>query len=377
MNRSPTSKTPRKRMDGEALTAILLLALTVFLMFTVSILIFRSCDSNQIPPSGSDATTPQTPITPPPSQGDTPIFSNGVLPNKPFFGDQSATVSFSTTSQYIVLTNASTGEVVASLNSGTRFSPASMTKVMTLIVMCERLTEEDLNKTVTFTSAMYDYVRTGDYAGSTNYGIDPNDEYKIKDLLYGIGMYSASDCVLSVVLYLSASEEQFVGWMNEKVDELGLANTHFDNPIGYESTENYTTAEDMAQIMAYAMQSDLIRSFLSKEAHSSTAAGYNSTGNYVPSFPITFYSTLFGTHESSRMYSYEKNYGTPFKLQTAKLLAGKTGYLENGGVKNHCLVVYAKDIDSNDHYILVVGGGTQQQHVTMKDIKTILDTYVK
>ena len=375
MTRSTAPKTPRKRMDGEALTAILLLALTAFLILTVSILIFRSC-SNQASPPISDATTPHTPITPP-TQERTPIFSNGVLPSKPFFGERSATVSFPTTSQYIILTNASTGEVVASLHSGTRFSPASMTKVMTLIVMCERLTEEDLNKTVTFTSAMYDYVRTGDYADSTNYGIEPNDEYKIKDLLYGIGMYSASDCVLSVVLYLSESEEQFVGWMNEKVAELGLANTHFDNPIGYESTENYTTAEDMSQIMAYAMQSDLIRSFLSKETHSSTAAGYNSVGNYVPSFPITFYSTLFGTHESSRMSSYEKHYGTPFQLQTAKLLAGKTGYLENGGVKNHCLVVYAKDIDSDNHYILVVGGGTEPQYVTMKDIKAILDTYVQ
>ena len=192
MTRSTAPKTPRKRMDGEALTAILLLALTAFLILTVSILIFRSC-SNQASPPISDATTPHTPITPP-TQERTPIFSNGVLPSKPFFGERSATVSFPTTSQYIILTNASTGEVVASLNSGTRFSPASMTKVMTLIVMCERLTEEDLNKTVTFTSAMYDYVRTGDYADSTNYGIEPNDEYKIKDLLYGIGMYSASDC---------------------------------------------------------------------------------------------------------------------------------------------------------------------------------------
>ena len=375
MTRYTAPKTPRKRMDGEALTAILLLALTAFLILTVSILIFRSCSNQAFPPI-SDATTPHTPITPP-TQERTPIFSNGVLPSKPFFGERSATVSFPTTSQYIILTNASTGEVVASLHSGTRFSPASMTKVMTLIVMCERLTEEDLNKTVTFTSAMYDYVRTGDYADSTNYGIEPNDEYKIKDLLYGIGMYSASDCVLSVVLYLSASEEQFVGWMNEKVAELGLANTHFDNPIGYESTENYTTAEDMSQIMAYAMQSDLIRSFLSKETHSSTAAGYNSVGNYMPSFTITFYSTLFGKHESSRMSSYEKHYGTPFKLQTAKLLAGKTGYLENDGVKNHCLVVYAKDIDSDNHYILVVGGGTEPQYVTMKDIKAILDTYIQ
>ena len=376
MNKSPTPQPKKKPLDGEALIAIFLLALTVFLVFTVSILIFQSSSRNEAMPEESGTTKPQGNTSIDPPQTKYPIFMDGVLPNKPFLSENSETVSFSTTSQYILLTNSASGEIVASLNSDVRFSPASMTKVMTLIVMCERLNKDDLGETVTFTSEMYDYARTGHYAGSTNYGIDPNDEYKVKDLLYGIGMYSASDCVLSVLLYLNVTEHEFVGWMNEKVEELQLSNTHFDNPIGYESSENYTTARDMAQIMAYAMQSDFIRSFLSKEVHTSTAAGYSSKGEYVPSFPIAFYSTLFGSHENSRMYSYEKNYGTPFQLQTAKLLAGKTGYLENGGVKNHCLVIYAKDIDSDTHYILVVGGGTQPQYVTMKDIKTILDTYV-
>lgn len=365
MNNPRESKNlSQKRIDGEVITAFFLLALTVFLIFTVSILIFRSCGNEQTQPP--QVTTPPS-IDPP----------KAPLTSKPYFSEHSQTILFDTTSQYIVLTNEKTGEVIASRSSGTRFSPASMTKVMTLIVMCERLSEDDMDKSLTFTHEMYDYVRMGNYAGSTNYDIDPNDEYKIKDLLYGIGMYSASDCVLPVVLHLAGTEERFVDWMNEKVGELELANTHFDNPIGYESEDNYTTAEDMSQIMAYAMQNDLIRSILSEDVYISTAAGYSSSGEYVPSFRFTFYSTLFGSHENSRMYAYEKNYGTPFQLETVKLLAGKTGYLENDGIKNHCLVVYVKDIDSNDHYILVVGGGTQQQHVTMKDIKTILDTYIK
>ncbi len=364
MNETKTPKQTKKNFDSEAIMAIFLLCLSVFLIFTVSILTFRSCESDQEP-------RPQ--VTTPPSTD----IPTAPLTNKPYFSENSQTVSFDTSSQYIVLTNERTGEIIASRSSKTRFSPASMTKVMTLIVMCERLTEADLNKTLTFTSEMYDYVRTGSYSGSTNYGIDPDDEYKINDLLYGIGLKSASDCVLPVVLYLAGTEEQFVSWMNEKVEELGLENTHFDNPVGNESQDNYTTAEDMSQIMAYAMKNDLVRSTLSKEVHQSTAAGYSSTGEYKPSFPITFYSTLFGTHENSRMYSYEKNYKTPFKLQTAKILAGKTGYLENDGVKNHCLVLYVKDIDSNEHYILVVGGGTEPQYVTMKDIKDILDTYIK
>lgn len=366
MNEVKTPKKAKKNFDGEVIMAIFLLCLSVFLIFTVSILTFRSCENEQ-------ESHPQ--VTTPPSQPtDGPELP---LTNKPYFSEHSQTVSFDTSSQYIVLTNEKTGEIIASRSSKARFSPASMTKVMTLIVMCERLTEADLDKSLTFTSEMYNYVRTGSYAGSTNYGIDPDDEYKIEDLLYGIGLKSASDCVLPVVLYLAGTEEQFVSWMNEKVEELGLENTHFDNPVGNESQDNYTTTEDMSQIMAYAMQNELVRSTLSKEIHKSTAAGYSSTGEFNPSFPVTFYSSLFGTHQGSRMYAYKEAYGVSFKLESTKLLAGKTGYLENDGVKNHCLVLYVKDIDSNDHYILVVGGGTQPQAATMRDVKNILDTYIQ
>ena len=366
MSQNLRAKKAKQNYDSESMIAVFLLCLSVFLILTVSILTFRSCRSNAEPQPSLQGTT-QPSVDPP----------KGPLTSKPYFNEQSQAVSFDTSSQYIVLTNEKTGEIIASRSSGTRFSPASMTKVMTLIVMCERLSQADLSKTITFTDEMHAYVRTGNYKDSTNYNIDPNDEYKIEDLLYGIGMYSASDCVIPVVLYLAGTEKQFVDWMNEKVKDLGLENTHFDNPIGYESSDNYTTAEDMSQIMAYAMQNSLIRTILSKETHVSTAAGYNSSGNYVPSFRITFYSTLFGNHENSRMYSYEKNYNKPFQLQTAKLLAGKTGYLENDGVKNHCLVLYVADANSQQHYILVVGGGTQPQYVTMKDIKDILDTYIQ
>ena len=376
MNNSASPKNMKKtRIDGEVLAAIILLFFTVFLILSVSVFVFRSCTGEEQSHVNGEITTPQQNQIIPPQNQINAIFSGGTVPNKPYSTDATQTISLSTTSQYIVLTNAQTGEIIASRSSGVKFSPASMTKVMSLIVMCERLTEEDLDKTLIFTSDMYNTVRSGGYVGSTNYGIDPNDEYKIEDLLYGIGMHSASDCVLPIVLYLAGTEEKFVEWMNEKAEALGLSNTHFDNPIGYESEQNYTTAEDMSVIMAYAMQNELIRSTLSKEIHTSTAAGYSSTGEFVPSFSFTIYSSLFGTHEKSRMHSYQKYYNEPFTLKTTKLLAGKTGYLENGGVKNHCLVIYARSTTTDDYYVLVVGGGTDMQYVTMKDIKNILDTY--
>ena len=375
MNKAQSPQKTKKNFDSEVIVAFFLLVLSVFLIFTVSVFVFRSCTGEEQSPVNGEITTPQqNQIIPPQNQIDA-IFLNGTVPQKPYSTDATQTISLSTTSQYIVLTNAQTGEIIASRSSGVKFSPASMTKVMSLIVMCERLTEEDLDKTLIFTSDMYNTVRSGGYVGSTNYGIDPNDEYKIEDLLYGIGMHSASDCVLPIVLYLAGTEEKFVEWMNEKAEALGLSNTHFDNPIGYESEQNYTTAEDMSVIMAYAMQNELIRSTLSKEIHTSTAAGYSSTGEFVPSFSFTIYSSLFGTHEKSRMHSYQKYYNEPFTLKTTKLLAGKTGYLENGGIKNHCLVIYARSTTADDYYVLVVGGGTDMQYVTMKDIKNILDTY--
>ncbi len=368
---------PERPSRPDAFLAGFFCALSIFLAVLVVLLLLRSPAA--IPDGGEGTTTEKQETTTDPSvdppRPSAPVFSGGVLSSLPHTTNATSLIDLPLGSDNAVLVNAATGEIVATKNASVRFSPASMTKVMTLIVACEALTEEELDTSITMTQEMWDASRAGSYAGTTLYGIDVGDEYKIRDLLYGIGMKSASDCVVPIVLHVAESEAAFVKKMNDRVASLGLTHTHFDNPVGHESTENYTTAEDMAAIMMLAMQSDLIRDILGKDVHRSTAAGYNKEGEFLPSFSFTIYSTLFGDHQGSRMNAYEEKYGVPFSVSTAKLLAGKTGYLDDTGTRNYCLASYAEGKVEGTKYVLILGNA-QIKYQSLDDVKSVLEAYL-
>jgi len=273
-------------------------------------------------------------------------------------------------SNYALLVDTKTGAIVASKNGDTRFSPASLTKIMTLIVACENLTEEDLERKLVLTQELYDYARTGNYQDSSVASFDVDDEIKIKDLLYGIGVKSAADCTVMIVFDICESEEEFAALMNQKAAEMGLTNTHFDNAIGYESDNNYTTAAEMAMILSYAMQSALIKDILSVESYRFEAYYYKE--DIYTSYGFTYYSTLF----YGRMETYEEHSNKKFSLATSTLEAGKTGYLDSS-----FLACQAKAKSGGDRYVLILGDATGSSsglacYFTMKDVKHILDTYV-
>ena len=371
------AKKTKKKGYGEGLFCLLMLLFAVFEIFLLVTVLVRSFTTAEaLEPDGteessSEESTPEEESTTDGEQlPSSPVFAGGTIPTHPATNAGTQTVT-GINSQYAVLVNVETGAIVAQKNADTKFSPASMTKVMTLIVACENLTKDELDQKLTMTQEIYDYVRADGYADSTLYGIDVGDEYSLRDLLYGIGMESASDCVIPVVLYISETEQGFVALMNRKAEQMGLENTLFDNAIGHDSENNYTTAEDMAVIMAYAMQSELIADILGKEVYKSTAAGYNSQGVFLPSFPFTFYSSLFGDHAGSRMKAYKDKYGVDFRLNTAELIAGKTGWTTD----NYCLVSYAEG-DDGAEYVLVLAKGSAK-YETMRDVKTVFDTYVK
>lgn len=370
--KTPMQPARPERRDSEVVLALFLSVFLIFAVVLICTVVLRGC----APADGDADTATKTEdrggetetgaVTPP-----TPAFAGGTIPKAPFTTGATKSLSDGIFSSYATLVDISTGEILASKNADTTFRPASMTKVMTLIVACEMLQSDQLDETVTMTEEIHNYIHTGGYQGSTCYGIDVNDEYKIRDLLYGIGMESASDCVMLVVRYLCASEEDFVARMNEKASELGLRNTHFDNAIGYESESNYTTANEMSVIMAYALQSDLIREILSAKTYTSRAAGYNSHGVFNPSFPFTYYSTLF----SDRLNYYKEKVGQEFSLKNAVLKGGKTGSF----VTSSYLVCYAAG--GGKTYVLVLGDAPKSTYAaklyTMQDVKTMFDNYLR
>ncbi len=378
MNRSaPTQQSRKKRIDGEVLTAIFLLALTVFLIFTVSILIFRACSIEATPPATGGVTTPvQNQITPPVENQNGAVFSGGTV--IPYATEDANTknIADEIDAFYAILIDLELGKVVAQKNAELIFSPASMTKVMTLIVACENLTKDDLNRQIPLTQDVVQYVTSGDYFGTElslpqeSGGITCiGDTYTIKDLLYGIGVSSAADCTYMIVKEIAGTEEAFVDLMNAKARELGLYDTEFDNAVGFDSTTNVTTARDMAQIMAYAMQCELIADILKPRT-----ANYTITAYWEKDGVPTPYNVSLKPSFKSRIDKYPD-----FALTGVDIEACKTGYTNESFI-----VTSVISKTTGARYILVLGdrdnGAAESITVkfkrTMMDMETILNTFV-
>ncbi len=377
MNKPATPKTSQKSIDSEALIAIFLLVLTVFMAFTVSVLIFRSCTSEQTPSQNSGGIiTPPNQFTPPPNNQNTPIFSGGTVIPRPIADESTQTVSSQIDAFYAVLIDLQTGKIVAQKNAELIFSPASMTKVMTLIVACENLTADDLNRQLPLSHDVVEYVTTGNYFGTElslpqkSNGITCiGDTYSIKDLLYGIGVSSAADCTYMIVKEIAGSEEAFVNLMNDKARELGLNDTEFDNAVGFDSTTNVTTARDMAQIMAYAMQCELIADILKPRT-----SNYTITAHWEKDGAPATYNVNLKPSYKSRLDKYPS-----FSLTGVNLEACKTGYTNESFI-----VTSATSKATGARYILVLGDRengvdetiTTKLKNTMIDMETMFNTFV-
>ncbi|MDZ5670142.1 D-alanyl-D-alanine carboxypeptidase DacF [Bacillus stercoris] len=143
-----------------------------------------------------------------------------------------------------VLIERDTGKVLYNKNSNERLAPASMTKIMTMLLIMEALDKGKIK--------MSDKVRTSEHAasmGGSQIFLEPGEEMTVKEMLKGIAIASGNDASVAMAEFISGSEEEFVQKMNKKAKELGLKNTAFKNPTGLTEEGHYSSAHDMA-IMA-------------------------------------------------------------------------------------------------------------------------------
>ncbi|MCB7153473.1 D-alanyl-D-alanine carboxypeptidase DacF [Bacillus stercoris] len=143
-----------------------------------------------------------------------------------------------------VLIERDTGKVLYNKNSNERLAPASMTKIMTMLLIMEALDKGKIK--------MSDKVRTSEHAasmGGSQIFLEPGEEMTVKEMLKGIAIASGNDASVAMAEFISGSEEEFVQKMNKKAKELGLRNTSFKNPTGLTEEGHYSSAYDMA-IMA-------------------------------------------------------------------------------------------------------------------------------
>jgi serine-type D-Ala-D-Ala carboxypeptidase (penicillin-binding protein 5/6) len=147
------------------------------------------------------------------------------------------------------LIDADTGLYLAGKNSDERVSIASTTKIMVALVALDE--DVDLDEQVTVSE------KAASYAGSvySNIGLYPYDRVSVRDLLKAALIPSGTDAVYALTEHLGdGSVDEFVAKMNDKAKELGLKNTHFENPAGIDADGNYSSAADLAKITREAMK---------------------------------------------------------------------------------------------------------------------------
>jgi len=167
-----------------------------------------------------------------------------------------------------ILVDADTDEIVAVKGAYDRISPASMTKVMTILVAAEAIEEADLDDTFTMTLEITDYA----YINDCSYvGFLDGEVVTVRDLFYGTVLPSGGDAAVGLATYVAGSHEAFVDMMNAKLEELGLSDSaHFTNCVGLYDTNHYCTVYDMAVIMDAAMENELCREILSAHTYTTT-----------------------------------------------------------------------------------------------------------
>ena len=164
-----------------------------------------------------------------------------------------ASAAPSVSAQHYILLDADTGEVVCEHSADTRSLIASTTKIMTAVVVLEHCAL-DMPYTVAPEATKVE--------GSSMY-LKPGETLTVEELLYGMMLHSGNDAAVALALACSDSVPEFVDLMNLKAQQLGLKNTHFENPNGLDGETHYSTAADLAKLTRYALGIDAFRRIVS------------------------------------------------------------------------------------------------------------------
>ena len=231
-------------------------------------------------------------------------------------------VLLDTASRHAILLDAQSGQILAQKRADERAAPASLTKMMTILLAIEA--EPDLDKQVTLPEDIFPPLQTEKASMA--------------------GFVSGAECCEALAQLISGSEESFAALMNQKAAELGMKNTHFTNATGLTDTEHYSSAADMAKLLQAALQNTTFRMIFTTEHYTTTATAQHPEGVSLTS---TLLSKLDGT---------ELPAGT-------KIEGGKTGYTAAAGL---CLASLAT-VNGKEYIFVTLAApgdhGTEQYNI--------------
>lgn len=241
-------------------------------------------------------------------------------------------------SKNAILYNMNDKSVIYEKNSEDIVQIASLTKIVTAITVIENT--DNLEKEITITKEMLKGLE-----GYAKAGFKIGDKLTYMELLYALMLPSAADAAQALAIDTSGSIEEFANLMNQKVEEIGVTNSKFDNPTGMDSENNYSTASDLAQILIYSLKNETFKTL------------FNTNYYTINSINKKIEKTLITT-------------GSQYNLDTSIIKGAKTGFTYDAGM---CLAS-TTSVDGVD-YLLITLGAKARTTNNLKDTIKIYEYY--
>lgn len=229
----------------------------------------------------------------------------------------------------VIFLERESGNILAQRDCHTVINPASMTKVLTVLVAAEHITEADLDDKFTITAEITDYSFIHD---CSNVGFEKGEQVTVRDMFYGTILPSGADAAVGLATYVAGSHEAFVDLMNEKLEILGLSDTaHFTNCVGIYDKDHHCTVYDMAMIMEAALDNELCREVLSAHTYTTSATSEHPEGLLISNWFL-------------RRIEDQDTGG--------EVVCGKTGFVDQSG---NCCVSFGVDPAGNEYICATTG----------------------
>lgn len=332
--RAERQKRRRRRILKRRITLGVIAALILALI--VILVVWLAGRNSEEVPENNEPVAPVSNVTEPPETTPTPPPTpTPEEPEGPFYvTEDTAVISDAFPSRYAVLIDAESGSIIAQRSSDVPINPASMTKILTLLVAAEQI--DDVTGTWTMTQEATEYCFVNK---CSVVGYEVGEVVPVEELFYGCIMNSGADACLGLAELAAGSHEAFVVLMNEKLEELGIAETsHFTNCVGLYDEDHSCTMEDMALMLQTALKNDFCRQVLTTKLLMSAPTEQHPEGQALSNWFIR------------RIEDEDTGAVT--------VLAGKTGWVEESGF---CAASYAEGEDGKG-YLCVTGdsSGTWQ-----------------
>ncbi len=238
--------------------------------------------------------------------------------------------------QYACLLDANYGEVLLSKGAYDKAYPASITKIMTALLVMEAIESGQLSKETVLT-ASEEAVKLPEDA--SNVGTKAGEQLSVEELLYCLLLPSANEAANILAEGVDGTVEKFVAHMNRKAGELGCRGTHFVNPNGLHDDDHYTTAYDISLYMNAALKYELFRTIIKTASHT------------VPATNLSKERLFYNTNGLISNINY---YGYVYP----RCIGGKTGRTGEAG---RCLAAAAEDGDTLLISVILGSGPIQQE----------------